>query len=249
MLTDRTMILLRRWRYALRNHCGKFESLVPLLPLIQPKYRDHFANEKTTILIEGYPRSANTFAVAAFLVAQNPEQPRIARHLHAAGHVARAVRLGVPAIVLFRAPLDAAGSLIQRLPIVSPKRALADYIQFYRRVLQMADRLVVASFDRVTNDFGSVITEVNEHYGARFKPFRHNESNERAAMHIVEQMDQSDTGLSTVTESHVGRPSLERRRSRDAIIKSLASETVLPWRKEAESLFLELKQLENERIF
>jgi hypothetical protein len=53
----------------------------------------------TQLVIEGYPRLGNTFAVVAFLQAQK-EDVRIAHHLHAPAQVIRAARWRIPTIVL-----------------------------------------------------------------------------------------------------------------------------------------------------
>src|SRR5689334_19049404 len=60
----------------------------------------------TEIVIEGFPRSANTFAVVAFRLAQQREI-EIAHHLHAAAQIKHAINLKVPVIVLIREPSDA----------------------------------------------------------------------------------------------------------------------------------------------
>jgi len=66
--------------------------------LLRPGKRTTLARPDTAIVIEGFLRSGNTFAVAAFRVANGPDV-HIGRHLHGAPHVLRAVRYGVPTVI------------------------------------------------------------------------------------------------------------------------------------------------------
>src|SRR6185503_18662977 len=89
------------------------------------------ARRDTGIVIEGFLRSGNTFAVAAFRVA-NGADVHVGRHLHGAPHVLRAVRYGLPTLVLIRRPADAVASYLVRRPTLTPEDALLEYLDFYR---------------------------------------------------------------------------------------------------------------------
>lgn len=173
----------------------------------------------TEIVIEGYPRSANTFAVAAFLLAQ--ERPvKVAHHLHVPAQVIRAVQWGIPTIVLIRKPEDAVLSLLVREPRLSAHQSLVDYVRFYRRIKPYCSYFVLATFEEVTTNFGLVIEKVNKKFGTNFKMFAHTDENVTKAMKIVEEMDKADQRKATVTETTVARPSeirtrLKERRRRD----------------------------------
>lgn len=121
----------------------------------------------TEIVIEGFPRSANTFAVVAFQQAQRREV-RIAHHLHAPAQVIRGVRFNKPVIVLFRDPLEAVGSLLIRHPHVDARLALERYIAFYRRIFPLRQGVVAVGFDEVTTDMRAVIRRTNKRYGTNF---------------------------------------------------------------------------------
>ena len=75
---------------------------IPLSVKLHPFYTNVF-NHATQLVIEGYPRSANTYAVVAFAAVQ-PERPRIAHHLHVAAQVLAAVDRDIPTMVLIRRP-------------------------------------------------------------------------------------------------------------------------------------------------
>ena len=84
-------------------------------------------NHTTQLVIEGFPRSGNTFSVIAFEHAQR-EAVRIAHHLHVPAQIIRAARWQIPSIVLIRDPVDAVASLLIRHPAMSASRALVYYV-------------------------------------------------------------------------------------------------------------------------
>src|SRR5262245_32533170 len=63
----------------------------------EPVFRD------TEAIIEGFPRSANTFAATAFQLAQT-KPVRVAHHLHVPSQIIAGARWGIPTIVLVRDP-------------------------------------------------------------------------------------------------------------------------------------------------
>src|SRR5919112_3560237 len=134
--------------------------------MVRPEKRATLARPDTAIVLEGFLRSGNTFSVAAFHIANGPE-PHVGRHLHGAPHVLRAVRLGLPTVVLIRQPRDAVLSYLVRRPTLTPYDALVEYLDFYRTAWAARQGFVVASFDRVTSDFGGVLDQVNERFGTR----------------------------------------------------------------------------------
>lgn len=124
------------------------------------------------VVIEGYPRSGNTFAVVAFEYAQK-RPVRMAHHHHSAAQVLEAVRLRLPTIVLLRCPIDAAASLLVRHPDMSPRLAVRWYIEFYKPLVAVRDHFVTAAFETVVTEYGSVIEKVNDRFSTDFTPFSH----------------------------------------------------------------------------
>lgn len=176
--------------------------------LLRSDKRSTLARRDTSIVIDGYPRSANTFSVAAFVVA-NGSAMHVGRHLHGAPHVLRAARFGLPTIVLIRQPRDAVLSYLIRRSTLSPDDALVEYLDFYRTVLGSADTFVVGLFDRVVADFGTVTDQVNAKFGTDFARFEPTPANVASAFALVEQMNRLEC-RGEVRETHVGRPSKHR---------------------------------------
>jgi hypothetical protein len=181
--------------------------------------RATLARRDTALVIEGFLRSGNTYSVAAFVVA-NGDDLHLGRHLHGAPHVLRAARLGVPAVVLIRPPADAVASYLVRRPTLTPNDALLEYVDFYRTCWRVRDVFVVGVFDDVVADFGSVLRAVNERFGTAFRPYEPTPANEAAAFALVEEMNRRESG-GEVVESHVGRPSEQRREHTQAIADRL----------------------------
>jgi len=196
-------------RFALRAALGQRPWLYFALQHLRPSRRNLLVAKDTEIVIEGYPRSANTFAVAAFLLAQG-RRVKTARHLHLSAQVIQSVRWGIPTIVLIRRPQDAVLSLLVREPHLSAERALRDYISFHRTIAPYREGFVLAPFDEVINNFGQVVVRVNERFGTTFVPFEHTEENIRRVFALVEEMDKADQKKESVTETTVARPSVVR---------------------------------------
>ena len=137
------------------------------LRLARMRHGDRVLGPGTELVIEGFPRSANTFAVTAFEMAQ-PAPVAVAHHLHSAGHVTAAVHRGVPALLLVRAPADAVVSSVMRKPSLDLAAVAGRYETFHRPLLPLLDHIEVAGFDQVTTDFGAVIDRVNARFGTRF---------------------------------------------------------------------------------
>jgi hypothetical protein len=140
----------------------------------------------TDVVIEGFPRSANTFAVIAFELAQ-PESMRVAHHLHVPAQVIAAAKWGIPAMVLVRDPEDAILSLVQLRPHITLKQGLKDYVRFHRRILPFREHFVVASFEEVSTDFGALIRRLNAHFGTSFQEFHHTDENVARCFALIER--------------------------------------------------------------
>jgi hypothetical protein len=190
-------------------HAGKHPLLYySLLGLRRrQKYRDLAVHRDTQLVIAGFPRSGNTFAVVAFRQAQQ-ESVSIANHLHAPAQVIRAARWQIPTLVLIRNPVDAVVSLIIRHPHISTTWALKSYISFYETIASYRHAYVIGLFDEVVEDYGAVIGRVNAKFNTRFSPFDHTEDNVREVFARIESLNRAKgEGL---VEEQIARPSPTR---------------------------------------
>jgi len=156
--TGLARVLIHRARREARPFIGRWPSAAR-------RFRTgEFPTRATEVCIEGFLRSGNTFAVIAFQHAQ-PRQVSIAHHVHAAGAVIAAVRMGTPTIVLIRPPEESVLSYVTRWPELTIGHALRGYTRFYAPLVAHRDRFVIGRFDEVTTDLGMVMRRVNKRFG------------------------------------------------------------------------------------
>lgn len=192
---------------------GEVPSL--FLPYARARYgRDRdgfpFAFDSTTeVVIEGFPRSGNSFAVEAFRFAQ-ARRVSIAHHLHVPAQVIAAARMHVPALVLIRRPEDALVSYSVRAPHLPLAAIARHYLRFYSGIHRHRRAFVVADFDEVTSDFGAVIRRVNVRFRSRFEEFPHTEANVQMCFRRIDEDNARKFGGGRVLGAWVARPSEER---------------------------------------
>lgn len=121
----------------------------------------------TDVLIDGAPRSGNTFVRLA-VQAANPSL-NIASHLHAPYGVLKASSWGVPALVLIRDPGDATASLVQVIKGLSVSTALSHWLHYYATLREREFNGCVFEFERATTDIAETIIQFNSHTGLRLK--------------------------------------------------------------------------------
>ncbi len=168
--------------------------------------RPSLVTRRTDLVMDGFPRSANTYSRAAFDLTN---QRRVSSHLHSPRAIEQGMRLGIPCIVLARDPRDAVASLLQWMPGVRPATAFRYYSYYYSRLMPLRHQLVVASFEQVKNDFGAVIRRCNNRFGAEFAPYERTAENEATVRLEIERLARRTTA-GEVREDSVARPSAQR---------------------------------------
>lgn len=178
-----------------------------VLMMVRPSRRPLLVGRQSALLIEGYPRSANTFATAAFALS-NPGL-HIGHHLHAPTHVDRAVRLAKPVLILIREPAEAVLSYVIRAPALTLRDALDEYVAFYGGVWPLRDDIVVGLFEEVTSDFGALIARMNARFGTSFAELAATPKNTERVLSLVEAAGRRES-RGRLVENTVARPSKER---------------------------------------
>jgi hypothetical protein len=159
---------VRRARHRLRSRWSESPALyLPAARRRHPGPSPEVIGPDTRLVIDGYTRSATTFAVYAFQLAQ-VSPVRLAHHLHAPAQLIEAAKRGVPAIALIRDPEGAVLSQVLREPGVAVADALASYTRFYSCLMPHRHDLVVGEFERVTDAFDAVVRAVNDRYATSF---------------------------------------------------------------------------------
>lgn len=188
-------------------------------------------------MIEGFPRSGNTFAVYAFEQAQQ-RNVSVAHHLHAPAQVMRATRWQIPCLVLIRDPTDAALSLVIREPHISLPQAFRHYISFYETVAECGGGYVLGPFEEVVSDYGAVLERVNRHFGTEFRTFDHTEENVKEVFDIIESSHRAKRDR--VVEEKISRPSAAKEERKTALREKLKAPGVEALAGRAEAVYRRL---------
>lgn len=157
--------------------------------------RHRFVNRNTQIVIEGFQRSANTFAVIAFEYAQ-PTPVNIAHHIHAPAQIIRALKWKIPTLVVIRNPRDAVASFVVKWPEVSIEQALKFYIYFYEPIAEYRSEYVIGDFEEVTQHFSKTIQRINDKFNTNFALFSDSDEDKKKVLaSIVEERSSFDLEL------------------------------------------------------
>lgn len=195
-------------KYLLRDFIAPYPYLFnPLYYIFAPKtHKNLLVNKNTDLVIEGFPRSANTFAVVAFVKSQK-KFFSIAHHLHAESQILEGVRKEIPVIVLIREPSAAIRSLAVRHPLININYALNRYLKFYSIVNKVKDKVLIADFKDVITNYGNIIERINYKFNTDYGLFDHTEKNvERVYSEIESINNAKNSGM----ETHNAKPSNQR---------------------------------------
>ncbi len=196
------MLLKVKAKHLLGHYPGLF---YPAYRILAPKRirKECLLSPKSELVIEGFPRSANTFAVIAFRHAQGRHVP-MAHHLHIEAQIIKGAQRGLPVIALIRDPIDAVKSLLIRHPETNIQWAFERYHKFYSGVIHVIDKVTVAPFDIVIKDFGKIIKKVNKQHKTKYLPFIHNKDN---VAKVFKEIEKINLSMFKGQESHLSRPS------------------------------------------
>ena len=233
-----TRISLTRIKYDLRSYLAVYPELFFPFVHLKSKSRKLAVTNRTEIVIEGFPRSGNSFAVAAFRAAQ-PRSVKIATHLHAPAQIILAARKNIPTLVVIRNPIDAVISLraldieshsLGRSPLFdwSSEQLLRSYIRFYTSIIPYQNKYVLGLFEEVTKDFGPVVRKINQRFNTNFSIFSHTENN----VHQVFETQMFHAG-----------PSKTREKIKTLLRKDFESESLQPLIVQAKNVHQEFKLL------
>lgn len=200
---------------------GRF-GVVPGSFLPPESYRSRgLANRETELVIEGFPRSGNSFAVTAMEMAQE-ESLRIAHHFHVPAQIIYACRHRIPVLVLIRKASDAVISKKIRTPSVKLDQSFRDWIRFYKCIIPCRDRYVIAEFEDITGDFGRVVDRINSKFGTHFNRFVHSEENRDKVFRRIKNWNTLKHGK--IDKSSIATPSPARQKKKVQLLRELDKE-------------------------
>ena len=273
MLTPTARSQLQRARWVARSRVARHPIYLRLARFSDPQTDEWLIARHKALCIDGYPRSATTFAVAAFQFAQ-PHPIQVAHHSHAPAQVIAAARWGIPSLVTIREPEESVLSTAVYLPYLEVSSALRAYVDFYTAVLPYRDTFVVAEFRDITSQLGSVIRRVNHVFGTDFAEYESSPENDDVVFSIIDLGDERtstnelvttyfsggvgleelravlrrDLGLelgsgSAASHATVARPSAERQRLKESLRRSYSDGRLARLRSRAEDVYAELARL------
>ncbi|WP_346839075.1 hypothetical protein [Microbulbifer sp. SAOS-129_SWC] len=167
----------------------------------------NFVNVDSDIVVEGYPRSGNTF-FAALLMSHSLRPLKMARHRHEIGQLKRAISLDKPIFLLVRNPLNSVASFVIREG-VSISFALKYYMEFYGYVERSKESLNVICFSEMIDRPSKLIKLVQARVPNLPLTYYGTGSDMNVRSMII-NMELEDSGGSEIRETHVGIPSKKR---------------------------------------
>lgn len=162
----------------------------------------------TDIVIEGYPRSGNHYALFAFMAAQE-KQYQIAHHFHAPAQLILAAKYGKPAILVIRHPRQAVLSSIVHWQLTDVAGTIGQYTHFHQVLEPWLEHLVVSDFSQTTDAFHLTIDAVNLKYGTAFKSFQPSGAFDETVKSAIVRNHETGSGSS---ERNFPLPSREKNR-------------------------------------
>ena len=172
--------ILYRAKYRLVSSISKHPAIYYGIRRTTGKHDHLCVNSSCDIVIEGFPRSANSTTAHGFIKRQ-PVPVRVAHHKHHAAQLLRGRVLNIPCVVLIRDPVSAVLSHMALREVSLARKnqqhcaarlgfadVMKGYIDFYTAADRVLDELVIAPFDEVTKNISKMINDVNDMFGTCF---------------------------------------------------------------------------------
>ncbi len=175
---------LRRAKYAL----GHDPAFLPILLRFTPLGISRQITESTQLVIEGFPRSGNTFTTFAIGDACG-HQITIASHVHQPSQIKLALARGLPTVFVIRDPVFALASYLAYDQRFSASAVIHEYCSYHRELVPYAERLLICDFDEITSSISTVIDGINRRYSLQIPPFDEGSSNVKRLFAQIEWAD------------------------------------------------------------
>jgi len=206
---------LRNRRFRVRQYTARYPWMFFTLYQLSPNNRKLMVTRRTRITIEGYPRSANTYAVYAFKHVNDIQWNELGHHLHVQAQIIRSIQYQIPVILLIRHPLEAVRSLVVRHDFIPVSEALEDYVRFYSDLYELREGFVVANFEDVIEHYGKIIEQVNKRFSSNFNLFPDQDETAKAA--VFDEIDRRNRQMDKGKVTHLYRPDKDKDSLKDAV--------------------------------
>ena len=146
--------VLKNLKYSIREELSYNDNLFWVLKYI-PSLSDKVITTQSELVIEGYPRSANSYLYHA--IKRNNTCIKISSHLHTPLQIKKAINYNIPHITLIREPKDAILSLLVANPNLNIEYAVNSYINFYESLLTIVEKLNIIEFNDLINKTNEIL--------------------------------------------------------------------------------------------
>jgi len=161
--------------------------------------------DTTEVVIEGFPRSANTYLVQGFLQTQE-RSVSVAHHLHLPVNVHQGIKKNIPCLVMIRRPTEAVTSLVgmrmqktkisqsvqkeynDRFLIRRISQAAKHWIRFYKDIMSYKHGYLLVTFEQAIHKPSTVLKNMNKCFGKRYHTHVPAESIENSIQHDYNEM-------------------------------------------------------------
>lgn len=218
MLGYRAYMWLRRLA---EQHDMLYVAYIHALAPFRPRLRRRLVTKNSDLVLEGFPRSANTYFFWYFDTAQRREW-KVAHHLHSPYQIRAAVKHRIPCVFLIRNPLDCVASAVLRDARLSVGAALRSYLTLYSTAVEHANHLLLVPQKMAIKNPHEVIGAINARYGCAFDILpkeRLGEVYERInARHL------SDWKLSEPDPARLALPSAQKEAAKEPIAEQIRTQ-------------------------
>ncbi|HOI28595.1 MAG TPA: hypothetical protein PLZ15_02460 [Melioribacteraceae bacterium] len=173
------------------------------------KNKYSLVKKDTELLIDGFPRSANTFAYT-FIELTQPVK-KIAHHVHLPVQFYRGIRFRTPAVLLLRNPVDAAISMSIRRPTYFPYLIFLYYYLFHKKIWEIINDTLVIKFEEVISDPNSIIRKLRSKNCSGLSEVELTDKLKERINKRVDELDMKNRNDSEIKNSTVARPTEYRK--------------------------------------
>ena len=189
------------------------------------------------LMVEGYPRSANTYMANLLRVTQ--PRFRVKNRAHIPCHAIAAAEAGIPVLMLLRAPLDCVSSyaILKEEPATIHLR----YYLAYHEVLRTKTKgMLLVDFDTAINSSLGVLSAFDETFGLGFDYNFDFATKQAEALALIDREGTRPDG--TVDYRFLNRPTEERNAWKQEVVAELMSPANAVRLARANEVYRELRQ-------
>jgi len=181
-------------------------------------------NYKPDFVIEGYPRSGNTYLYS--IIMNSFTRPlKVASHSHNILNVKFYLKKKIPTIILIRKPEEAIASYKIREPSLDLLYLFDEYRNFYEPLLKHRKLLSVISFDKLISEKFNPVLYLNKQFGLELIEHRSSNHLDKNLSTYINLLERLDSKLNYSRDSHISAPN----KSRDFLKNKIINEIRTSW--------------------